>query len=293
MQIHTGPFAGHEFLPEHAFLKQAERVGEPPYNAILMPALTQAFLEKFDPQQGWAVQIKATWLPLDMVPRAKEGEIVVAAVPCVQFDAFLIDPQGRTVSTASSVWTIKEVSSYEVGETNARRRLYEACGLQTRFGMPDDSALTLASQGIPAPVAVLRQTKPSAVEITPVEDDSNGAGGDPSTAEEPVPVEVEASVKAAAEASAAADGETGVEASQPAESAETSPAQEAATVPEAPATTVVSIGRRSKRVRLPLDAPAPQAIIDQVVRSALNKGVPVPDVSTKGKALEALRQLQG
>jgi len=292
MQIQTGPFAGVTFLQDQAYAVAGDRPGDAPRLAVLMPALTQAFLDKFNPEQGWAVQIKANWLQVDMFPLAKEGEVVTAAVPCVQFDACLMDPTGRAVSTASTVWTVKEPTSYEAGETNARKRLYEACGLQTRFPLPEGTVLPVAAVG-GAPVVSLRQQETAAMEVIPLDDESAPLGGDPQTAEDPESVEVDPAVKEAAEASATAANKTGGEAVQAVTSAESSPSQDGEAGSEPQASTVVPLARRGKRERLPDDAPAPRALIDQVIRLARMKGREVPEVKTKGDAVAALQQLQG
>lgn len=275
MQITTGPFAGTSFTQDQAYVVPGEREGEAPRAVILMPVLTQAFLSKFNPLEGWGVEVESKILDINMYPRAKQNEIVTEAVPCIQFDAKLINPQSRVVATASTVWTMKEPGAWETGETNCRKRLYEAMGLQTRFPVPE--GMVVPSTLPPSVAGVVQLRDPSALTgIAPLVDEPAGKG-DPGTAEDPAPVEVTNSKSVVESEPAQAAGAVQNEATPATAPAE---AAQGNVIEMASATG----GRRARRERLPDDAPCPPALRDQVVRLANLKGVPVPETATKGQA---------
>lgn len=137
--INDGPFAGTSFTFQEA-VRSLVGTDQTEKAAILMSALNQVFLKHYDPKEGWAVIIEGSMVGLDMSPLPAESD-QVRPVPCAKFDARLISPEGRTLATASSIWTICGPTSWEKGETNARLRLYEASGLQTRFDLPKDVSL--------------------------------------------------------------------------------------------------------------------------------------------------------
>lgn len=286
MKILSGPFKGTEFQQDQAYGIAGDREGDLPKALIFLAVLTQVWLEKYNPLEGWSTVVTSELMDLNMVPRARENMIVTEHVPCAKFVATLTDPTGRVVASATSVWTIVDPGSWEAGESNARKRLYEAGGLTTKFPLPEGMAIS-ASQ--PMPVAgIVKPRDPEALpDYTPLVDDADTDAA--RAAEDPAPVEVdpatavdqsvtEATPAPAVDAPAAGDA---APAAAP-ETTASAPAQE----------TVQARSGRGKRERLKDTDPAPQALIDQVTRLARMKGKPVPKMVTKGDATKALHELQ-
>jgi len=294
MQIMSGPFKGTTFTQDQAYAVASDRENELPKACILMSALTQVWLDKYDPSEGWSTIIECELTNLNMVPRARENMVVTEHVPCAKFIAKLTNPQDKVVATASSVWTIMDPGSWEQGETNVRKRLYEAGGLQTKFPLPEGMVLGMPSVSIEGAIKV---RDPAALpDFKPVVDDTlDPAAG---AAEDPAPVVVEQATSAAkAPVPGVSEAVVEVGAADPAGSK--APADPAASVATAEASTDGSSSNaqtatrgRARRERLPDDAPAPQALIDQVSRLAKLKGKPVPMMVTKGDATKALQSLQ-
>lgn len=157
-EIHDGPFAGTSFTFQEA-VQSLVGIDQIEKAAIMMSALNQAFLKHYDPKAGWAVVIEGAMVGIDMSPLPSESA-TGQPVPCAKFDAKLISPEGRTLATASSLWTICGPTSWEKGETNARLRLYEASGLQTRFDLPEGANLTK-----PVPQGPGKGVKPAATSV--------------------------------------------------------------------------------------------------------------------------------
>src|SRR5690606_35785947 len=137
LKIKHGPFAGNEFEVNEAYT--AINDDGTLRQQVLLATATQRFLEKFPPHEGWSVQVAGELLPLEMVPLTgpvpEDGYRVNAQhVPAAKFVATLTNPSGVVVGSASTLWTISGPTACERGETNARTRLYEAMGLQIRFG---------------------------------------------------------------------------------------------------------------------------------------------------------------
>src|SRR5690606_35764417 len=137
LKIKHGPFAGNEFEVNEAYT--AINDDGTLRQQVLLATATQRFLEKFPPHEGWSVQVAGELLPLEMVPLTgpvpEDGYRVNAQhVPAAKFVATLTNPSGVVVGSASTLWTISGPTAWERGETNARTRLYEAMGLQIRFG---------------------------------------------------------------------------------------------------------------------------------------------------------------
>lgn len=291
LTITQGPFKGTKFEEDQCYFSAGD--DQPKVN-VLMPVLNQVFLEKFDPTLGWALQITSDILPLDMYPLDRADKITTTAVPAVKFSAALIDPQSRMVATATTVWTMERATSHESGETNARRRLYDAIGLQSRFDVPSgfpipDGNSRPRSNG--SVIAIKPLVDPPS--ITPVFDEPDAESA--SQAEEPAPVVVTSTEASDTPepAQASDDGEQTEKVDAP-EAEEGQPATAVQDTPQAsPSAPIAVPAARSKRTRSSdNDAPS-QVLIDQVKRLCGMRNMPVPVMTTKAQATEALRSMQG
>ena len=132
LKIENGPFNGTEFQKSDTYESYNDD-GISRSNVVLAK-LTQMFLSVFSPIEGWAVTISGELEKLDLVPLNYErSDHAPQHVPTAIFTAKLINPTGVVVATASTLWTIDGPTAWEKGETNARTRLYEAVGLQSKF----------------------------------------------------------------------------------------------------------------------------------------------------------------
>jgi len=106
----------------------------------LLASRLPKFLEKYGPDKGYRVVVQTKPL-LELKPgmlRLYEAAIQAGKAPTevglpaigegVVFKASLIDENGNTVLTASSLCKINEYKDWEVGETAARQRLVAAAG---------------------------------------------------------------------------------------------------------------------------------------------------------------------
>lgn len=273
--IESGPFAGKKFESGTTYyVYPDEKIGGTPKIGVFMAELTRVFLQVFDPRLGWAVSIDSEMGGLQLTPLSHGNEVPsTQRSPTVRFIAKLVDPQGRAVVTASSLWTISQPTDWERGETNARQRLYEAAGLQTRFDIPETSTkddqvpqggTTRAEAVRPVVVKVpTRAAAPQQVEPSPEPAAVNSA-------EEPA-------APASQEQQARAD-----EAPAWADVTETGDSDLGA----APRT------RRNKRARLPDDAEAPQGLLVAIERLCKARGLEVPQVTTKAEAKAVLEKLK-
>lgn len=289
LTIAQGPFKGTTFTEDQCYYSAGD--DQPKLN-VLMPVLNQVFLDKFDPMLGWSLQITSDILPLDMYPLERANTITTTAVPAVKFSAALIDPQSRMVATATTVWTMEKATSHETGETNARRRLYDAIGLQSRFDVPAGYEIPQGASRTRSSGSVIA-IKPTCAlpAITPVFEEPDTATA--SEAEEPAPVVVTSS-EATAPAEPVDTGDVeGQVADGVAEVVEV--AQAAPAAPAAPIGIVSSDAppARSKRTRSGDNDPPTQVLIDQVKRLCGMRNMPVPVMDTKAQATEALRSMQG
>ncbi|OGU21646.1 MAG: hypothetical protein A2580_18225 [Hydrogenophilales bacterium RIFOXYD1_FULL_62_11] len=292
MQINIGPFRGTQFTPEQMFTPDPLASGYDQRQVVMLPALTQAFLETYDPKEGWAVEVSTEVLNIDMHPLDRDGVQPSSAVPCALFKASLTDPQGRTVATASTVWTISGPTEWEKGESNARTRLYEACGLQGRFGNPPpDTGVSKTGQ------VVQLRSDTSAKSYTPHVEEDKGDTGD---------VDERALIEQAAEAAQQSqdtdEGKVEPEAStQDPSTDEAAPASAEAAEEPSPAAPAADAAQeqsgtssspRGKRVRVADDAPAPKGLIDQVKRLAAMRGKKLEkEDMTKGEANALLKKM--
>lgn len=288
--IKNGPFKGTSFDESEAFFLPGQYEGDAGRAGIAMPILTQHFLERFDPSQGWAIQIDAEVMQLDMFPLPREGVDSSAAAPCIRFKGALTSPDGKVVGTSSTVWTMAGPTEWERGETNARQRLYEAMGLQTRFDIPEGVTLARqpASYGGTTKVVQLIPRKPSepAVAYAPAEDEASAPTAAPeqtSVAADDNPLDDQAAVTTQTAQAEEVAGDTG-SSTDAITSTETAPATD-----EEP-----SKGTKAKRERLKDEDPAPPVLLEQCRRVAAMRGKTVPDsLKTKGEANAFLRQLAG
>lgn len=304
--IHDGPFAGTSFTFQEAIqslvgLEQIEKA------AILMPALNQAFLKHYDPKAGWAVVIEGAMVGIDMTPLSTES-LSGQPVPCAKFDAKLICPAGRTLATASSLWTICGPTSWEKGETNARLRLYEASGLQTRFEMPEGVDLTkqpvsqgagVAAKLVTTPARGSRKDGGTILQFRPfVEPSDKDDASQVATVvvADPTPVVDTPAAVVAVEPEAKADAVEVVAAAAADAASDTKGAVEA----EATVAKVVTVkaespvkGRRGqpKKRELDRDAPISPELLERCRTMARMKFKKLPDMSNTGDALDFMKSL--
>lgn len=288
-QINHGPFAGVSFSPDETFRVNPALPDERPRTGAILAVATQKFLSKFDPREGWGVRIQKEVMAFDMVPRNRDGLMGDTPAPCVRFDASLVNPGGSIVAQASTVWIISGPTEWEKGESNVRQRLYEAVGLQTRFEEPGDSED--GHTGDTAKVVHLRQEAPAV----------------PVTFEPVVQTEAEQGEAEAADAMLGQPSEVSVASSdqtatpqppveQQASASGAQPEQGAGTTADVGSSTETDRPTRAKRTRerLPDDAPAPKALMDQCRRIAAMRNETLPDEQmTKAQANAFLKQLQG
>lgn len=304
--IHDGPFAGTSFTFQEAIqsLVGPEQIEKA---AILMPALNQAFLKHYDPKAGWAVVIEGAMVGIDMTPLQTES-LSGQPVPCAKFDAKLICPAGRTLATASSLWTICGPTSWEKGETNARLRLYEASGLQTRFEVPQGVDLAkppalkgagTAAKSVAIPAGTPRKGGGMILQFRPFVEPSDKNVAPQvaavvvadSTPVADVPVAVDAvepeakttagKVVAAAAADAASDTKSAVEAK----------AAAAAVVSAKGESPVKGQRGKPKKRELDRDAPISPELLERCRTMARMKFKKLPEMSNTGEALDFMKSL--
>lgn len=139
MHITRGLFAG--ITPAEGEVRSIyDRSGQPvlrdgvPVQSFGVHQRTPYVLEKFSPLEGYAIEVASEPGGFDLpdpdtiVPDGQGGQRM-ANQPTVKFTARLIDPNNRTLATASYLKVINSLSSHQEGETLARGRLYEALGL--------------------------------------------------------------------------------------------------------------------------------------------------------------------
>ncbi|UJJ60429.1 hypothetical protein [Rhodanobacter denitrificans] len=144
MQITRGLFAG--ITPAEGEIRSLyDRSGQPvlrdgvPVQSFGVHQRTPYVLEKFSPLDGYCIDVVAEPGAFDLpdpdtlVPDGQGGQRM-ANQPTVKFTARLIDPNNRTLATASYLKVINSLSSHQEGETLARGRLYEALGLPGASG---------------------------------------------------------------------------------------------------------------------------------------------------------------
>ena len=272
-QINEGPFAGAQFTDAEVF----QRPDSEAEHGILMGAMTQRFLQKFNPTEGWSVEIKGELIGVDMPPIGD-----TSPVPCALFKAELRSPENRVVATASSVWTITGPTAWEKGETNARQRLYAAAGL----------ALSNRSAGSAGPA--------DAISITAVENPPDRTRATASQPPAALPVveivEWSGEVKAVltdadAEAALAEPHEDEIERAEP----------DVVAVPEQASSTNGGSSPshdapRKKRVRKEKGSPndpVPSNLLVLIQNLCRLRNQTPPSVKTRGEAEAKLRELRG
>ncbi|KZC32570.1 hypothetical protein RhoFW510R10_11680 [Rhodanobacter sp. FW510-R10] len=222
---------------------------------------TPYVLEKFSPLDGYCIDVVAESGGFDLpdpdtlVPDGQGGQRM-ANQPTVKFTARLIDPNNRTLATASYLKVINSLSSHQEGETLARGRLYEALGLPGASGEIEVAVPAIQK-------AATKATTASAVAI------GSGTAHLPAKAKE-ILAEAEAEALAPADAKdAPASQDTS---SAPATTVSAVPA---ASQPAAPAATAATTDPEPGDTALNGDKLQP-ALVRQAISRARSKGVTLP-----------------
>ncbi len=310
LTINNGPFKGETFDASEGYQSVSDD-GQVRIN-IAMARLTQRFLERFPPVDGWSVTINGEFLPMDMVPLPREGQVgAMQHVPSAKFIATLLNAQDRIVGQASTLWTIQGPTDWERGETNARQRLYEAMGLQSRFGEQQSEAVARPRGSSLATVSTIHAAPTKPVTVSPVIEEpvSRPAEEQPQPAAESVtdpvtgPAATEPSTtepaaskprgrgKAKQEAAAAPAASVDQASAEPApatESAGNTATQAESTTDEAPTQGGMDLGESD-----PQQQPPPAAMLTQINRLAQLLQKEVPELATRADATAFLASLQG
>jgi|GEM_PF-3333381 hypothetical protein len=295
-QILKGPFTGVSFQ-ENAIYERAdpEEPGQIEIG-IRLQFLTQAFLDKFNPKDGWSVQIGAEPIPFDMFPMRADanGQVLDKPQPTMRFVATLTDPNQRIVATASTVWVIDGPTAYERGETNARLRLYEAAGLPTKLTLSTPVHAGGQVRTRASNVTTLGQAanaKPKGYTLRPVEEETKA----PAAAAFKAPVYSGSQGQDGDDAAEVADEGSGSPEASETPTVDPTPAAEQSQ-PEAPAgdaSEVTSRKPKAKRERAKDSDPAPQALLRTISRLCKLRGLEVPVTPTAGEAKAFLASLEG
>lgn len=256
--ISKGPFKGESFPLERMVINDDD--GRPKYQARFADA-TQVFLEKFPPDKGWQLQVVSSMAPLDMPAYRNAGG---QPCPAMFFQASLTSPTGVTIATASTLWVIDGPTAYEKGETNARLRLYQACGLQTAFeSVGPASAPPSGGTGSAAPV----------IKATSEPERSYDRKSDGKT---------EAPVAAAPAVSDEPAVEVEAKDSIPEDQAETTEGEHEQPVQEA----------KDNTTGAPANADAPsKSLLKSIETQCRMRGVTMPTLATKAAAMAFLKSL--
>ena len=78
----------------------------------------ESFLAQYPPMSGWAIQTEGKIIP----------PITTGDEPAIQFDAYLVDPQGQKRTNRSSLGKLSVNKAWQKTETNACSRLLAALG---------------------------------------------------------------------------------------------------------------------------------------------------------------------
>ncbi len=131
--IPAGAFAGTE-VPLHQLVHATDG------NALLWPVAERypIFRALFPVEAGWSLITSRETLP-ERMPAYDEfnqpyrhGEDILL-FPTMLITATLSDPNGRVVADASTLVELGSRKAYEMGENNARSRLFESLGLPAAF----------------------------------------------------------------------------------------------------------------------------------------------------------------
>lgn len=267
MQINHGPFKGETFAESEAY--QSYQEDGTIRSSIQLSKLTARFLAKFSPEKGWSVSVAGDFVPVDMVPLARPDDLGASAthVPTAKFVATLTSPEGRVIGTASTLWTIQGPTDWEKGETNARQRLYEAMGLQSRFGDSHSANQEPRQRSSLASVSKIHAPSDKPVKVTPLDEEPvTKPKGDKPKEEAP---------KANAEATKKVDVDTGASVAPKTTSPETEQSS-------------IDLGDGD-----PLQMPPPAAMVQQIERLAKLMQKDLPELKTRQQALDFLAELQG
>lgn len=301
MSINHGPFKGAEFDPAEGFNRIQDDGSI--VTGIKLAVLTQLFLEKFPPVEGWSVEIQGEFVQVDMVPLPKRDDPLAAAthVPTARFVATLTSPEGRVIGTASTLWTIQGPTDWEKGETNARARLYEAMGLQSRFGEAAEGGDVRRRAPALASVSTIHQPEPvKPVTVTAIVDEA------PKAPETTKVVEEEEVKAEESTTDATTRTEPAAEAPDPESTPEKEPEQQPEPKAEAKPKRTKAAAKATKEPEAgpaqstmdavdvdPMDLPPPDALVTQCQRLAKLMHREVPELPTRRDAMQFLAELQG
>lgn len=131
--IPKGSFAGTE-VPLH------QLVQAPDGNALLWPVAERypLFRALFPAEAGWSLTTSRETLQERMPAHDefnqpyRQGEEILL-FPTMLITATLTDPNGRVVADATTLVELGSRKAYEMGENNARSRLFESLGLPAAF----------------------------------------------------------------------------------------------------------------------------------------------------------------
>lgn len=97
-------------------------------------ARLQQFLEKYPTDKGWAIQTEETYMP-ETQPHVS-----------VCFRAYLVNPEGKKLTSRSSFGPLQDIKSWQKIETNACSRLIAALGIGSEV-FDEDEIIDLQEQG--------------------------------------------------------------------------------------------------------------------------------------------------
>lgn len=141
LKIQAGPFKG--FGPTAVELRPLlDSLGQPviregkPLDIWGVHHKTPHVLDVFKPIEGWGIVVTDRAGPFEIpdpntrVSDGKGGE-TIASQPTTIFTAELVNPEGRTVASASVLCIINSTYAWSDGVNHARSKLYIALGLTT------------------------------------------------------------------------------------------------------------------------------------------------------------------
>lgn len=192
MIINNGPFAG--TTAPASELKKSQRQDDI-IDTWDVHSRTRTFLEKFNPIDGWCVQIDVLESSIKMIdPYTDNGAIQ----PTREFRASLVSPDGKIVAMASVLRMVNSEGAWKGGVTSARGALYEALGLpdsltgsiddddRTRQSVPTKSVdLPAASSDGPQLQGVVGEVSVGMIETLPAEPERQEDADDDETEDAP------------------------------------------------------------------------------------------------------------
>lgn len=113
---------------------------------------TQHVLEKFPPEEGWAIRVTNEPGPFNIpdpytLVSDASGNQVPAMQPTVLFTAQLLGPKANVIAEASLLKVINSHWAWQSGQSSVRGALYDALGLSVSFDH-SDSAEPTPTKGI-------------------------------------------------------------------------------------------------------------------------------------------------